>query len=1704
MDDMLKILLQAEVDTGKIKQQIDEIQEKSKPIKIDVDTKGATNQFTQMSRAMSDAAKMERDHGIASRMRMKEHQAEANKELKAIDSIQEAIRKTIQKRKQENDLLEKRQSMAINKNLEREYKQRIKNIELNNKQEKAEKQKTAALKEQIELFKRRQEIQAKNIETRYKDAYDATALANYRKELEGLDVTTPNVSSKMKHMRVDLSEINAEARSGQINMQSWGKSAFEAIQRIAMFGGVSLSIAGVVRAIKEGINKITELDSAIVELKKVTDEADSTYVNFTNNAFELGKALGRTGTEVIQATADFARMGFRLKEASELAQEALLMLNVGDGIDNIDQATSSIIATLKGFEIEGSDTAKSTRKINDIYNEIANNFATSTGALAEGVRRTSAVMNQAGNSFEETAAMFTGAYEVIQDESKVSSGLNIITQRLKAMDLEGNKIDGLAPKLEGAFNDIGLSLYDTNGELKSTFENLRALTKIYPELSQEQQNYMSELVSGKRQSVVLQAMVSNWESVEGAIVSANESAGSAMAENEKYLDSIEGKTATLASTTEMFWKNLIDSETIKLGVTSLTAIVGLLDTIITSDFSKFIFQIGLITTGVMLARKGMVLYNNSLLQNAIGYTLLTVKSTIATAAQMGFVAATKAATAAMFASPLFAVAATVTGVALLTKAILSVNTSLKEQKEIVDDLTAELSGLQSEYKELSNTKNRNEEQEKYLKLLEREIELKKESQKEETQKLVDKEYFQSGFHGSKSDAIYKEIEDIKKARQDLSKALDNGADINKINSLKSNIGDLELSLIGSFKDIKESADILGEDAPENFVALRDSLESVIELDGEIETTSTEIKHMASSLTELYTKMDETVNESNMLRDAISELDESGKLSKETINKLVEVYPDLIDKTGLQEDAVRSLLEAELTKSREGIIASINENKTIVASARSNIKAYMAEAKALKVLIESRKSNFMSMSAFDMITEDPTDFVNRKNKPYNPFEDSAIEAVKTQGYKNDLKNVNGMLDDQNKSLDDALKALSILENGLSTLDGGGSSKGKSGSKGKGSSKSGGSKSASKAKEEYKATYDIYTKLNLELDKNNILLAKNKTLQDLAGDDLAKKIELMQKEVELNKSRQNSLNSYNNEQRKEVAELEKSLSGHFKFAGKGDNRMITNLENIQGKTKEVETAFKRYIQLQKDEIPKASQEWWNLQKSIEDVSKSIEESTKKSVREFIEAEKRNAYMDLELRQRKANDRIKALKDEMDREVNYYQGIIDRAQKDIDDIQEEEDYRNKQKDKLNRLDEISKLQDKYYELQYGNLEDLTEQQAKSLGLEKERAEYLEKQAKIQELLIRLENVRREKNIQQLTKNEDGTWGFDYVADQKEIDSITKDIDTLQEEHSKNITDLKESTLADLQQKQEDYDEWERQNEIQREIERKRDRIQRYQDEIKDLQDKHKAREDEINEALNTEKENLDRYYTDIDILTDEKMKELLETFDGNWIAIQENLKSHFEEIKSEYKKLVDEMSKPLPGASSKSSGGSGGSSSSYSSSSRRSESKADERAERDSSNSSYDSSNSSEVSRISKKHGVDKSVAREMSKTNDRTGKKVYHKGGIVGDGSRDLPDIANAFFNEKLKPNEQIVKALKGELMIPEDNIYKNFLPNAKTLMDSFNIPALPRMDLSKSGGGDIKQAIHIGKLEFPNVRDAKEIEDAVGSLSTYAEQWANRK
>ena len=644
MADIIKMLLQAKIDTDNsiddINKQIEALSQRSDLKKLDLkininpetiksidelnkklselggkniqqgNIKGVVQDFSVLQGQIDDLIKEYSKFGtVTSNLNF-----DQNKKLQSFTIQVKDAQENIQKFKYEleNGIFELKNIKVLDKTQENYNKTLNETVQIKHKLAQEE----IKLQQQIELFKQKQEISIKNLEGRYKDLYDKKAIAEYRQELQQLNLDTPDVTNKMKQMALGLKDIEVNAKNNKRALDLANKSAMsfgEAVKiaatKFLIWSGVTVAYYAAVRAMRDGIITVKELDTAMVELKKVTDETDATYQDFMKTAFDLGEQLGRTGKEVINATSDFAKMGYTLENSIGLAEEALLMVNVGDGIKDIDSAASALIATLKGFEVSGEDSVRIARKINDSFNEVANTYAVDTGRLAEGVKRTSAVLNQSGTTLDQTLGLLTGSFEVLQNMEKSATGLITISQRLRAIGEDGETIEGLAPKLEEAFNSIGLTLLDTNGELKSTYDILSDLAQVFPDLTSKQQAYISELVSGKRQAPVLQALMSNWQTVAEATETSMNSMGSAVKENEKYLNSIEGRIAKFQSRLQSFWINAIDSDVIKEIISFGTTIIDILDRM------NNIFGILPVTIGV--ATFAMIAFNTKLKETIV-------------------------------------------------------------------------------------------------------------------------------------------------------------------------------------------------------------------------------------------------------------------------------------------------------------------------------------------------------------------------------------------------------------------------------------------------------------------------------------------------------------------------------------------------------------------------------------------------------------------------------------------------------------------------------------------------------------------------------------------------------------------------------------------------------------------------------------------------------------------------------------------------------------------------------------------------------------------------------------------------------------------------------------------------------------------------------------------------------------------------------
>lgn len=462
------------------------------------------------------------------------------------------------------------------------------------------------------------EIDKINKILRENSAMSSEAKAKIKAYKQELISGNPSVSLEKIHGEI-LKIVNAEelaGRAGRSFFDTLKNSGFHqlAAQMAGMFGFYDVINLG-----KEGFNVVRELNTALTEMRKVSNETVQSLKNYQATTFDTADAVGTTAKQIQNSTADWMRLGESMNQAAESAKDANVLLNVSE-FEGIDEATESLVSMSQAYkDLDKMD-------IIDVLNNIGNNYSISTDGLATALKDSASALVTANNDLNEAVSLTTAGNAITQDPSKVGAGLRTISLRLVGTEEAKEELSDLGEETDGMITTVsklrdtimdatkaassdgkGFDILDSNGNYKSTYEIMQGLADLYDdivkkdkELGTNNLNLLLETIAGKNRSNIAASILQNGDMLRSVYEDAQNSEGSAEKELNSYLDSIDGKMAQLENRAQEFWFKVIDSETIKNGIDLLSTLlkgatdfvdtVGLLPTIFTGIGAALSFK----------------------------------------------------------------------------------------------------------------------------------------------------------------------------------------------------------------------------------------------------------------------------------------------------------------------------------------------------------------------------------------------------------------------------------------------------------------------------------------------------------------------------------------------------------------------------------------------------------------------------------------------------------------------------------------------------------------------------------------------------------------------------------------------------------------------------------------------------------------------------------------------------------------------------------------------------------------------------------------------------------------------------------------------------------------------------------------------------------------------------------------------------------
>lgn len=377
-------------------------------------------------------------------------------------------------------------------------------------------------------------------------------------------------------------------KTGLTAFEEQSKAVDEFNKKLARIGQVikTAAAAMLVKGLKDAVTEMKAVDAELINTAKATGASSEKMKELEQGAYRLAEAYGHTASEVLTAETAFARAGYGDK-IEQMAELNLLTQNAGDL--SSEEASSFLLAADAAFGYEGN--VQKLTAVLDGMNEVSNKNATDMSKMAEGMTVAGSVFASAGESAQTfTALLGTATAATQRSGSEMARGLRTIFMNLRQIKGEtedGELIDGEsianAAKALREFADIETM---ENGELRKGSDILDELAGKWDTLSQVQKSAIAQNVAGQRQANVLVALMDNWDTYQKMQTEYAKAAGSAMQENERYLEGWQAKTDKLNAAWTKFVANTISSNFIK----------GLLD--ISTKFLNVSGSIGTVTAAM--------------------------------------------------------------------------------------------------------------------------------------------------------------------------------------------------------------------------------------------------------------------------------------------------------------------------------------------------------------------------------------------------------------------------------------------------------------------------------------------------------------------------------------------------------------------------------------------------------------------------------------------------------------------------------------------------------------------------------------------------------------------------------------------------------------------------------------------------------------------------------------------------------------------------------------------------------------------------------------------------------------------------------------------------------------------------------------------------------------------------------------------------
>jgi len=321
---------------------------------------------------------------------------------------------------------------------------------------------------------------------------------------------------------------------------------------------------GTLKAAKETVQTISEVEMGMIEIARVMDDSSFVFKDYRDELLQLGVQYGQTFNTVQDIAVKWAQAGYNAKDSLELTKTALLALNTAE-LD-ATYATQGLIAVMAQWGL----TAEELLPVLDKINKTADDFAITSQDIIDGITRSGAAAKNMNLTLDETIGVITvlressgrtgrevgNAFNTILSYMQRASSINIMermgirvfadearTQFVSILDLfeqmakkwnDPSVSDALKTQFEQAANEAGIFN-----------EELAVAVGLQDKYNDLQKRDLAQSAAGMRRRNYFISLMERFNQVQEVTNNMMDASGYSMRENDRTMEGLAKKYESL-------------------------------------------------------------------------------------------------------------------------------------------------------------------------------------------------------------------------------------------------------------------------------------------------------------------------------------------------------------------------------------------------------------------------------------------------------------------------------------------------------------------------------------------------------------------------------------------------------------------------------------------------------------------------------------------------------------------------------------------------------------------------------------------------------------------------------------------------------------------------------------------------------------------------------------------------------------------------------------------------------------------------------------------------------------------------------------------------------------------------------------------------------------------------------------------------------